>query len=54
MLNSNYVEKINFLENHTNIYNDKLNILNNDFYLSNLRNADSVFIYGISDIKKQD
>ena len=52
MLKSNYVKKINFLENHTNIYNDKLNILENNFHLNNVRNADSVFIYAISKIRK--
>ena len=52
MLKNNYVKKINFLENHTNIYNDKLNILENNFHLNNVRNADSVLIYGISKIRK--
>ena len=52
MLKNNYVKKINFLENYTNIYNDRLNILENNFHLNNVRNADSVFIYGISKIRK--
>ena len=52
MLKNNYAKKINFLENHTNFYNDKLNILANNFHLNNVRNADSVFIYGISKIRK--
>ena len=52
MLKNNFVKKINFLDNHTNIYNDKLNILENNFHLNNVRNADSVFIYGIFKIRK--
>ena len=38
---------MNFLENHVNIYNDKLTTINQDFNINNERNADSVFIYGI-------
>ena len=52
MLNNNFVRKINFLENHTDIYNDKLNLISNNFSLLSIRNPDSVFIYGISDTKK--
>ena len=44
MLKKILLEKLIFLENHTNIYNDKLNILENNFHLNNVRNADSVFI----------
>ena len=52
MLNNNLIRKINFLENHTDIYNDKLNLISNDFSLLSIRNPDSVFIYGITDTKK--
>ena len=52
MLKNNCIKKINFLKNHINIYNDKLNILENNFYLNNVRNGDSVFIYSISKIKQ--
>ena len=52
MLNNNFVRKINFLENYTDIFNDKLNLISNDFSLLSVRNPDSVFIYGISDTKK--
>ena len=52
MLENNYVKKINFLENHTSIYIDKLNILENNIHLNNVRDADSVFIFGISKVRK--
>ena len=47
MLDNNFSKKINFLENHVNIYNDKLTTINQDFNINNVRNADSVSIYGI-------
>ena len=52
MLDNNLIRKINFLENYTDIYNDKLNLISNDFSLLSVRNPDSVFIYGTSDTKK--
>ena len=53
MLNNNFVRKINFLENHADIYNDKLSLITNDYSLSNTSNPYCVFIYGISNAKKQ-
>ena len=46
-LDNGYIETINFLENHIKIFNDKFNINRQDFYLNNVRNGDSIFIYGI-------
>ena len=50
-LDNGYTKKINFLENHVKIFNDKFNINRQDFYLNNVRNGDSIFIYGILDAK---
>ena len=52
MLNNNFIKKINFLESHTITYNDKLNLINNDFALTSIRNSDSAFIYGISKVRQ--
>ena len=51
-LDNGYIKTINFLENHVKIFNDKFNINRQDFYLNNVRNGDSVYIYGILDAKK--
>ena len=51
-LNNGYIETMNFLENHVKIFNDKLNINRQDFYLNNVRNGDSIYIYGILDANK--
>ena len=51
-LDNGYIKTINFLENNVKIYNDKFNINRQDFYLNNIRNGDSIFIYGILDAKK--
>ena len=51
-LDNGYIKTINFLENNVKIYNDKFNIYRQDFYLSNVRNGDSIFIYGILDANK--
>ena len=51
-LDNGYIKTINFLENHVRIFNDKFNINRQDFYLSNVRNGDSIFIYGILDANK--
>ena len=54
LLNNGYTKTINFLENHTRIFDDKMTTINENFYINNVRNADSVYIYGILDsvIKK--
>ena len=51
-LNNGYIKTINFLENNVKIFNDKFNINRQDFYLNNVRNGDSVYIYGILDANK--
>ena len=51
-LDNGYIKKIHFLENHVKIFKDKFNINRQDFYLSNVRNGDSIFIYGILDANK--
>ena len=51
-LDNGYIKTINFLENHVIIFNDKFNINRQDFYLNNVRNCDSVYIYGILDANK--
>ena len=47
MLDNRFSKKINFIENNVSIFNGKLTTINQDFNISNIRNADSVFIYGI-------
>ena len=51
-LDNGYIKTIDFLENHVKIFNDKFNINRQDFYLNNVRNGDSIFIYGILDANK--
>ena len=51
-LNNGYIKTINFLENHVKIFNDKFNISRQDFYLNDVRNGDSIYIYGILDANK--
>ena len=51
-LDNGYIKTINFLENHVKIFNDKFNINRQDFYLNNVRNGDSIFLYGILDAYK--
>ena len=53
LLNDGYIKSINFLENHTRIFNEKLSTANENFYINNVRNADSVYIYGILDSNKE-
>ena len=47
MIDNKFSKKINFIENHVNIFNGKLTTIIQDFNINNIRNADSVFIYGI-------
>ena len=51
-LDNGYIKTINFLENHVKVFNDRFNINRQDFYLNNVRNGDSIFIYGILDANK--
>ena len=53
LLNNGYTKTINFLENHTRIFDDKLTTINENFYINNVRNADSIYIYGILDSNKE-
>ena len=43
-LDNGYIKTINFLENHVKIFNDKFNIVRQDFYVNNVRNEDSIYI----------
>ena len=52
-LDNGYIKTINFLENHVKIFNDKFNIVRQDFYVNNVRNGDSIYIYGILDVNKE-
>ena len=52
-LDNGYIKTINFLENHVKIFNDKFNIVRQDFYVNNVRNGDSIYIYGIKDANKE-
>ena len=53
MLNEGYTKNINFLECHTRIFNDKMSEINENFYVNNVRNCDSVYMYGILNTNKQ-
>ena len=53
LINNGYMKTINFLENHTQIFDDKMSTINENFYINNVRNADSVYLYGILDSNKQ-
>ena len=53
MLNDGYTENINFLECHTRIFNDKMSEINENFYVNNVQNCDSVYINGILNTNKE-
>ena len=53
MLNDGYIKTINFLECHTRIFNDKMNEVNENFYVNNVQNCDSVYMYGILNTNKE-
>ena len=40
------------MENHTLIFDGKLKEINEDFAINNIRNSDSVYIFGILNTKK--
>ena len=52
MLDNKFTKKINFMENHTLTFDGKLKEINEDYAINNIRNSDSVFIYGILNTKK--
>ena len=53
MLDSGYTKNINFLESHTRIFNDKMSEINENFYVNNVQNCDSVYTYAILDTNKE-
>ena len=53
MLNDGYSKTINFLESHTRIFNDKMSEVNENFYVNNVQNCDSVYMYGILNTNKE-
>ena len=53
MLNDGYIKSVNFLENHTRIFDEKLSTVNENLYINNVCNADSIYIYGILDSNKE-
>ena len=52
MLNDGYTKNINFLKNNVRTFDEKLSKIGENFYINNVRNADSVCIYGILDSNK--
>ena len=52
MLDNKFTKKINFMENHTLTFDGKLKEINEDFAINNIKNSDSVFIYGMLNTKK--
>ena len=52
MLNNKFTKKINFMKNHTLIFDGKLKEINEDFAINNIINSDSVFIMGILNSKQ--
>ena len=53
LLDSGYTETINFLESHTRIFNNKMSEIKENFYVNNVKNCDSVYIYGILNTNKE-
>ena len=53
MLNDGYTKTNNFLECHTRVFNDKMSEINENFYVNNVQNCDSVYMYGILDTNKE-
>ena len=52
-LDNGFIKKVIFFGNHVKIFNDKFNIVRQDFYVNNVRNRDSMYIYGILDANKE-
>ena len=53
MLNDGYSKTINFFECHTRIFNDKMSEINENFYVNNVQNCDSVYMYAILNTNKE-
>ena len=49
MLNNKFTKKVNYLENNTIEFDGKLKEIKENFAINNVKNSDSVFIYGILD-----
>ena len=52
-IDNGFIKKVNFLENHVKIFNDKFNIVRQDFYVNNVRNGDSIYLYSILNVNKE-
>ena len=52
-LNNTFIKKVNFLEKHVKVFNGKFDISRQDFFVNNVRNADSIFLYAILGTNKQ-
>ena len=52
-LDQGFIKKVNFLENHVKIFNDKFNTVRQDSYVNNVRNGDSIYLYGILNSNKK-
>ena len=53
MENNGYVKTINFLENNCRISNDKMNEINGNSFINDIRNAVSIYMYGILNSRKE-
>ena len=53
MLNDRYSKTINFLECHTRVFNDNMSEINENFYVNNVRNCHSAYMYGILNTNKE-
>ena len=53
MLIDGYSKNINFLECHTRIFNDEMSEINENFYVNNVQNCYSVYMYGILNTNKE-
>ena len=53
ILSYGYTKNINFLECHTRIFDDKMSEINENFYVNNVQNCDSAYMYGILNTNKE-
>ena len=53
MLNDGYSKNISFLECLARIFNDKMSEINENFYVNNVQNCDSVYMYDILNTNKE-
>ena len=54
MLNNGYEKKINFMENHVKIFNEKMNGVDENFHINNVSKSDSVLYMVLTAIEKKD